>query len=410
LIKRINVQIILSAFLISLMIIQTLTPFCNVLLSNSTSSINSLYINKVAKVRVDIGYAVFAEGGYVFVTDNDGLVIIDARTPAKAKKISTIRLGESAFGVAVRNDLAYIVGPGLTIADISDPSNPIILGSSSDSAFEAVCINNSYAYVTGLDGALRIYNIANPSNPYLVKHLADDGWGMDLAFHEEILYLADPNNGLQVINVSNPSSPQILQTVSNTYGAWDISIYNNTLYLGCHGHGVRILDISTPETPQIIRNYYDIGEAYGVSGDNNYLFVGDLQEGIIVLNVSSPSHPTEITRYSAAASHDIFYDGSYVYDADQDHGLLIFVNEAMKYRNFQKAKPNLASKMQKPGKVLSSGVKKSKTDENFAKRREKLGRLKKTGSIHDAHNVFLDMIKNKKPFIRRDLEPSPARE
>lgn len=78
-----------------------------------------------------------------------------------------------------------------------------------------------------------------------------------------------------------------------------------------------------------------------------------------------------------------------------DHRIVMLVNDAIKYRNMQKAKPNLASKMQKPGKMLSSGVKKTKSDENFAKRREKLNRLKKTGSIHDAHNVFLDMIKNK---------------
>ena len=78
-----------------------------------------------------------------------------------------------------------------------------------------------------------------------------------------------------------------------------------------------------------------------------------------------------------------------------DHRIVMLVNDAIKYRNMQKAKPNLASKMQKPGKMLSSGVKKTKSDENFAKRREKLNRLKKTGSIHDAHNVFLDMITNK---------------
>jgi hypothetical protein len=78
-----------------------------------------------------------------------------------------------------------------------------------------------------------------------------------------------------------------------------------------------------------------------------------------------------------------------------DHRIVMLVNDAMKYRNFQKAKPNLASKMQKPGKVLSSGVKKTKSDENFAKRREKLGRLKKTGSIHDAQSIFLDMITKK---------------
>jgi hypothetical protein len=78
-----------------------------------------------------------------------------------------------------------------------------------------------------------------------------------------------------------------------------------------------------------------------------------------------------------------------------DHRIVMLVNDAMKYRSFQKAKPNLASKIAKPSKVLSSGVKKTRADENFAKRREKLGRLKKTGSIHDAQSIFLDMITKK---------------
>ena len=39
-----------------------------------------------------------------------------------------------------------------------------------------------------------------------------------------------------------------------------------------------------------------------------------------------------------------------------DHRIVMLVNDAMKYRSMQKLKPNLASKMAKPGKVLSSGV------------------------------------------------------
>ena len=78
-----------------------------------------------------------------------------------------------------------------------------------------------------------------------------------------------------------------------------------------------------------------------------------------------------------------------------DHRIVMLVNDAMKYRNMQKVKPNLASKIAKPGKVLSSGVKKSQTETNFQKRREKFGRLKKSGSIKDAQSIFLDMITNK---------------
>lgn len=78
-----------------------------------------------------------------------------------------------------------------------------------------------------------------------------------------------------------------------------------------------------------------------------------------------------------------------------DHRIVMLVNDAMKYRNMQKLKPNLASKIAKPGKVLTSGIKKDKSDVAFEKRKEKLNRLKKSGHIKDATNVFLDILNNK---------------
>ncbi|MDP7429975.1 MAG: hypothetical protein QGG97_00335, partial [Flavobacteriales bacterium] len=54
-----------------------------------------------------------------------------------------------------------------------------------------------------------------------------------------------------------------------------------------------------------------------------------------------------------------------------DHRIIVLVNDAMKYRNMQNSKPNLAKKISKPGKVFSSGVKKDKADLNFTKRKEK---------------------------------------
>ena len=78
-----------------------------------------------------------------------------------------------------------------------------------------------------------------------------------------------------------------------------------------------------------------------------------------------------------------------------DHRVVMLVNDALKYRNLQNAKPNLAKKITKPGKVFSSGVKQSKADINFKARKEKLSRLKKSGSVKDATSIFLDMINNK---------------
>ena len=78
-----------------------------------------------------------------------------------------------------------------------------------------------------------------------------------------------------------------------------------------------------------------------------------------------------------------------------DHRIVMLVNDAMKFRSMQKAKPNIAKKISKPGKVFSSGVKQTKADINLKARKDKLSRLRKSGSTKDAASIFLDMINNK---------------
>jgi hypothetical protein len=74
----------------------------------------------------------------------------------------------------------------------------------------------------------------------------------------------------------------------------------------------------------------------------------------------------------------------------------MLVNDALKYRNMKNVKPLSAAQASKPGKFLSSGVKKDSSDINFQKRKEKLGRLKKSGNVNDAASIFYDIITNKK--------------
>ena len=78
-----------------------------------------------------------------------------------------------------------------------------------------------------------------------------------------------------------------------------------------------------------------------------------------------------------------------------DHRIVMLVNDAMKYRSLQNSKPNIAKKITKPSKPFSSGVKQGKSEANFKVRKEKFSRLRKTGSMKAAQDVFLDMITNK---------------
>ena len=109
------------------------------------------------------------------------------------------------------------------------------------------------------------------------------------------------------------------------------------------------------------------------------------------------SDPTKASKLKASMKSTLNAYGFNDQEVAQvyDHRIVMLVNDAAKFRNMQSSKPGLAKKISKPGKVFSSGVKNEKSDISLAKRKEKLSRLKKTGSIKDATSIFLDMINNK---------------
>jgi hypothetical protein len=76
-----------------------------------------------------------------------------------------------------------------------------------------------------------------------------------------------------------------------------------------------------------------------------------------------------------------------------DHRMLLILKDAMAYRKLQATKPGIAKKVSNAPRVVKAGTAKTK-DEKFAIRRsEGLKRLKKSGSLRDAANIFRQNLK-----------------
>ncbi|MFW9906629.1 MAG: LVIVD repeat-containing protein [Candidatus Thorarchaeota archaeon] len=273
-----------------------------------------------------VGYSVCVESNLAFITNNEGTVILDTSNPVNPRRLGIVATSDGAFGVTVKDDLAYIASDsnGFIIANISDPENPLITGQYNDGgSANSVCTNGSYAYVTEYPHGMEIFDISNPDDIIKVTEYDDGGEFSAVAIKDNFIYLPDSGSGLKVLNVTDPSSPKLV-SISPLPAAIDVYIHNNLIFLGCHRYGVYIFDISTPHSPSQLGNYHKLGgEAYGVTGNTTHLYVADLQLGVYLLNITDPSHPTELVSYSNAAPHDILFDGSNIYLADQDKQLII---------------------------------------------------------------------------------------
>ena len=288
--------------------------------------VQALEISQVGVYDFGVAYDVVYGDNIAYVSGNDGVDIFDVSDKATPEKLTRIENSDGTFGLALRENTLYIAGTsdGFFIADISDPSNPDIIGSISGITALNVFVDEDFAYITHGD-SFSIVDISEPSNPYIIATVT----GSDRRYHvhvvEDTLYLGETDRGLMVYDISNREEPVYVTTVTGTSGIFDVISKGEHLYLACHGNGIKILDISDRETPRIIGSHNNGGEAYGIHIVDDYLLVADLQQGVEILDISNPRTPTLVASWTDTHPHGICGDAQYVYLADQDDGLEIFI-------------------------------------------------------------------------------------
>jgi hypothetical protein len=293
----------------------------------STRAQEGYTLNLVGRLNTGITYDVHVDGDHAYLTNNQGVDVLDISDISNPRKIFTIRIQDGAFGIYVGDGLAYIAGEtGLTITDVSVPEHPEIIGSFYDGGVNRnVRIRGSYAYVTDYEDGLEIVDIIDLSNPVMVgRYSLGDTRGVEVA--GDIAYVTSPGTGLRVLNISNPADPERIKRVQGTGYAASICVHGDRIYLGCYTQGVRIASITDPLNPRVVGEFSSgIREASGVYGDEDSLFVVDQTRGgdVVLLDVSDPEAPQELARYPNLSAHDVFYDGNFGYIASVNQGMYI---------------------------------------------------------------------------------------
>ena len=266
-------------------------------LNSRAQTAQRLYLNRVGFIDLEVGYDVHIVGNHAYVTNNEGLMIIDIQDPHNPQKVGEVLSG-GALGVEVESNIAYIasVTGGFIISNVSSPSNPQLVGQNSVGGAIRIAVSGSRAYITYFGGGFKIFNISDLTNPTFLGEYIDTRSDA-IEIKDNFVYFANAEVGLKVVNVSNPSSPQLVTIISQTGGANDIHITNDTLYLGCWGAGIRVIDISNPTSPQMLDSYDDNdgGEELGVIEKDGFLYVAD-NYGVELFNVSDPTAIVEIAE------------------------------------------------------------------------------------------------------------------
>jgi hypothetical protein len=141
------------------------------------------------------------------VADYDsGLQVIDISDPTNPSIVGSCDTPDSAWGIFVSGTCAYVTGgvSGLQVIDISSPTNPSIMGSYDTPGFAGgIFVSGTYAYVAGGVSGLQVIDISSPTNPSIMGSFYR-GSAKDVYIQGTYAYVAGGVSGLQVIDKFKP--------------------------------------------------------------------------------------------------------------------------------------------------------------------------------------------------------------
>jgi hypothetical protein len=260
--------------------------------------------------------AVHVQGQYAYVTTlyMSGLEIFDVSDPSALQRLGTFD-SELALNVRVVDGRAYLADmyTGLHILDVSNPRQPLLLGSHriGDGGAHDVHLVGSRAYVASGNYGFAIVDVTNPASPALLGGLWTSGTANGIVVRDGYAFIASTYEGLNIVSVDNPAAPSLLSELDLSGSVEDVAIAGDFAYVADRDDGLRVLDISRPAQPVAIATF-DEGWAFlvRVASDRAYVIQGSLN----VLSITNPHQPVLLGRhFGIGFTRDIELKGHHIF-------------------------------------------------------------------------------------------------
>ena len=204
--------------------------------------------------------AVAVSGNIAYCGMGTVFLVVDITNPSQPTKLSSLLLpSANMLDLTVVGHRAYAAhtGDGLRIIDISDPYDPVELGTyPATGVVRSVDVSGNYAYIGDSSAGIVVVDVSDPVNPTFVGSVSPLGLRQAIDVEGNNAYVASGFGGLRVLDVSNPASPVLLSTLDqDSLGIAAFSPHNpvlfdnGLLFVSWYQAGVQIIDISDPIDP-----------------------------------------------------------------------------------------------------------------------------------------------------------------
>jgi len=233
-----------------------------------------------------------------------------------------------SFDVAASGDHAYLIvgAQGLPVVDVSDPFDPIEVGSHSTRGYaQAITLHEDQAFVANRSDGLTILDISDPMRPSEIGNLDTPGSAWDVFVSGGRAYVADSQGGLQIIGVGRSGDTSLLGSYETTAFAKSVVVRGSTAFVALGDAGIELVDVSTPESPTQHAVLKTFGEAHALAVTDSTIYVASGYGGVRIVDVSDLTVPVEIGSIATSGEAiGLALVGSTLYVAEATDGLSVY--------------------------------------------------------------------------------------
>lgn len=218
---------------------------------------------------------------------------------------------------------------GFYVVDVSkDLFAPKILGSYFDKpTARAVYADKNYLYLAHGSSGLKIYSLADPAAPKLLRTVDVFGYANGLAAEPPYMFVSEGLAGVSVMKVDVPEKASVKSRFDLESVSWNVAVHGHYAYVCSGEQGLNIYDIKNPAHPVFVGR-----SSVGVKpqGRSDYILNIAVQYprvflsgvgGLQVYNVSDPRKPVLEKNVSGSGGLDVAVKGTTAYVAGYNKGI-----------------------------------------------------------------------------------------
>jgi hypothetical protein len=221
---------------------------------------------------------------------------------------------DTAHTLGIHDGFAYCSGArfqgidvGMRILDLSNPIEPVDVGTYDDAYFHDVYVRNNIAYGAALGGGIMIVDVNDKRNPRRRSATGYPGafthntWLTD---DSRYLFTTDETGlgHIRIWDMAFASPTQVAEWSATTAGiVHNVYIQGNRAYAAYYTEGLQVLDITDPTSPLLV-GFFDTfpGTSGGFRGcwgaypflPSGHILVSDITNGLFIVRVEEAQAQT----------------------------------------------------------------------------------------------------------------------